>query len=160
MAINKIPDLEYIVKNEHFINCSFLPTSRFIDYCDERGISTSFEQLERFEELSIFYPIARFRYPTPNKHSIVIWGINSAKQFFEEGYLWSPRERPFQAWETFKGEDVESYYSRFQCYQLYNLIESRISIYSSQDSVLSPKSNYQHHFCPANAPNLLIFVLF
>lgn len=108
-----------------------MPTYQFIKYCGKRSIETSNEQLERFEELRIFYPIARVRYPTELGspiYSRVIWGRDSAKQFFEKGYLWNPRLRPFQAWETFKGDDglkdVESFYSIFQCYQLYNLIES------------------------------------
>ncbi|HPE63583.1 MAG TPA: hypothetical protein PLQ49_05705 [Methanothrix sp.] len=141
MAINEHQDyLEYIVRNKHFINCPFLPTDKFIKYCKNRSIKTSQEQLERFEKLGIFYPIARFRYPpelvSPYKYSITIWGIDSAKQFLEEGYLWNPHKRPFQAWETFKGErgfnEVESFYSIFQCYQLYNLIESTRLCYGAE----------------------------
>jgi hypothetical protein len=49
-----------------------------------------------------------------------------AMSWLEEGHLWEPASRPFQAWETFKDEkgyrETESFYSIFQCYTLYNLI--------------------------------------
>lgn len=49
-----------------------------------------------------------------------------AKDWLEEGFLWDPSSQPFQSWDTFKDENnyrfIESFYSIFQCYALYNLI--------------------------------------
>jgi len=56
-------NLKYIVENESFIVCPLLTADRFIKYCKERGVKTSEEQLERFEELRLFFPVARVRYP-------------------------------------------------------------------------------------------------
>lgn len=50
-----------------------------------------------------------------------------AMGWLEEELLWEPASRPFQAWETFNDEhgyrETESFYSIFQCYTLYNLIQ-------------------------------------
>jgi len=154
--MNKMPNLKYIIENEFFIICPFLPTDRFVSYCRNRGVRTSRKQLEQFEKLGIFYPIARVRYP---KIKIKIEYIDEgkryrdlgvlkdgeewsgdlkeeyahfwfekeyAKNWLEERLLWEPSSRPFQAWETFNDENgfrqIESFYSIFQCYTLYDLI--------------------------------------
>lgn len=46
--------------------------------------------------------------------------------WLKEGFLWEPSSRPFQKWKTFFDENrnVENFYSIFQCYSLYNLIQS------------------------------------
>jgi len=156
--MNKMPNLKYIIENESFIICPFLPTDQFVLYCRNRGVRTSRKQLEQFEKLGIFYPIARVRY---RKIKIKIEYIDNgkryrdlgvlkdgeewsgdlkeeyahfwfekeyAKNWLEEGLLWEPSSRPFQAWETFNDENrfrqIESFYSIFQCYTLYNLIRS------------------------------------
>ena len=50
-----------------------------------------------------------------------------AMSWLDGGLLWEPASRPFQAWETFKDEhgyrETESFFSIFQCYTLYNLIQ-------------------------------------
>lgn len=158
MTMNKMLNLKHIIKNEFFIICPFLPTDRFISYCKDRDVRTSREQLEQFEKLGIFYPIARVRHP---KIKIKIEYIDNGKQYrdlgvlkdgeewsgdikeeyarfrfekkdaegwLEEGFLWEPLSRPFQAWETFNDRNgrrqIENFYSIFQCYTLYNLIRS------------------------------------
>ena len=55
--------MKYLIDNQLFIVCSLLPTKRFVRYCKVRGISTSEKQLERFEEIGIFGPVARMRDP-------------------------------------------------------------------------------------------------
>lgn len=151
-------DLKYIIENELLIICPFLSTDRFISYCKDRGIRTSRQQLEQFEKLGIFYPIARVQYP---KIKIKIEYINDhrrirdlgvlkdgeewsgdieevyahfsfekeyAKDWLDEGFLWEPRSRPFHPWETFMDEEgdikIENFFSVFQCYALYKLIQS------------------------------------
>lgn len=133
--MGKMLNLKHIVENELFIICPFLSTDRFISYCKYRGIQTSRNQLEQFEKLEIFYPIARVRYP---KIKVKIEYIDNGKQYrdfgilrdgeewsgdikekyahfwFEkeyakswlgEGLLWEPSSRPFQVWETFNDEN-------------------------------------------------------
>lgn len=56
-------NLQYMIKNDYFIVCEPKSTDWFIRYCAERGISTSADQLESFERLGLFYPIARVRHP-------------------------------------------------------------------------------------------------
>ena len=55
--------MKYLIDNQLFIVCSLLLTKRFVRYCKVRGISTSEKQLERFEEIGIFGPVARMRDP-------------------------------------------------------------------------------------------------
>ena len=51
-----------------------------------------------------------------------------AEGWIEEGLLWDPSSRPFAAWDTFRDErgycHTESFYSVFQCYDVYHLISS------------------------------------
>ena len=151
-------NLNYIIENELFITCPFLSTDQFISYCKDRGIRTSREQLEQFEKLGIFYPVARVNYPKikikieyidggqrirdlgvlkdgeewsgdiKEVYSHFSFEKDYARNWQEEGLLWEPRSRPFQLWETFMDEEgdrkIESFYSIFQCYTLYNLIQS------------------------------------
>src|SRR5215217_61974 len=56
-------DMRYLIDNQLLVVCPLLPEKRFARYCKERGIRTSERQLERFEELGIFRPVARVRYP-------------------------------------------------------------------------------------------------
>ena len=163
--------LEYIFNNEHFIVCPFLTTDRFISYCKDRGIQTSLEQLERFEQLGIFYPLARVKYPklkikveysadgstyrdlgqlkegeewsgdVREEHAGFWFDKDYAKEWLEEGLLWNPRSRPFQAWSTFiddEGErEIESFYSIFQCYPLHTLIRHMKFTYLGADIFVS-----------------------
>ena len=76
--MNRMSNLKYIIENEFFIICPFLPTDRFVSYCRDRGVRTSREQLEQFEKLEIFYPIARVRYP---KIKIKIENIDNGKRY-------------------------------------------------------------------------------
>lgn len=52
-------DMKYLIDNRLLMVCPLLPAKRFVKYCKERGIRTSEKQLERFEELGIFRPVAR-----------------------------------------------------------------------------------------------------
>lgn len=150
-------NLNYMIENEFSIACPLLSTDQFISYCKDRGIRASKGQLEQFEKLGIFYPIARVRYP---KIKIKIEYIDDgtryrdlgilkdgeewygalkeeyahfsfkkeyAESWQEEGLLWEPLSRPFHSWETFTDEEgdrqIESFYSIFQCYTLYNLLQ-------------------------------------
>lgn len=47
----------------HFFQQTMLPASRFVDYCKKRGIDISVNRLEKFEELGIFTPMLRIKYP-------------------------------------------------------------------------------------------------
>ncbi len=155
--MNKMPNLKYIIENEFFIICPFLPTDQFVLHCKHRGVQTSKKQLEQFEKLGIFYPIARVRY---RKIKIKVEYIDNGKRYrdlgvlkdgeewsgdikeeyarfwfqkeyterlLKKGLLWEPSSRPFDVWETFNDENgfrqIESFYSIFQCYTLYNLIQ-------------------------------------
>ena len=157
-------DLKYVIENELFITCDFLPTDRFITYCKDRDVQTSRKQLEQFEKLGIFYPFARVQYPkikkkiehidngTPYRDLGILkdgeqWSGDTKEEYadfwfekdyaldwFNEGYLYDPSSRPFQPWESFFDKEklrhrVESFYSIFQCYTLYNLIrQTKISL--------------------------------
>jgi len=129
-----MPKINYIIENEFFITCPLLRTDDFIKYCIERDIPTSREQLESFEKLGIFYPLARVQYP---KIINKIEYINDGKQYkilgrlkdgeqwlgdikeeyaqlffekeylmnwLEEGCLWEPSASHFQEWKTFRDD--------------------------------------------------------
>jgi len=172
--------LKYLIENELFITCPLLPTDRFIRYCRNRDINISEEDLEQFEKLGIFYPVARVRYPKVKvkgeewsgevleQYAHFWFEKKYAKNWLEEGLLWEPSSEPFQAWETFKDKNkdrqIESFYSIFQCYTLYKLIQlSKMEIraewwvsYSKEDidRVTDDISNWAKKaisFCHKNA---------
>jgi hypothetical protein len=138
-----VSNLKYIIENELFVVCSFLSTDRFISYCKDQGIQTSEEQLEQFEKLGIFYPVARVRYPKIKvkveyfdngkryrdlgtlrdgeewlgdiREEYAHFWIEKeyAKNWLEEGVLWEPASRLFQPWETFKDKNGYRYIENF-----------------------------------------------
>lgn len=55
--------LRYLIDSQLFVVCPLLPTQRFVRYCKDRGVRASNKQTECFEELGIFYSVARVRYP-------------------------------------------------------------------------------------------------
>ena len=95
--------LNYIINNEHFIACPLIRTDEFIKQCGARGIAISRDQLEQFERLGLFYPLARVRH-----HQTYSWFRNDhAKILLEEGRIWDPALQPYQPWATFKDENEQ-----------------------------------------------------
>lgn len=88
-------DLRYLIDNQHFIACRLLSTSRFVKYCKDRGIWVSKEQLERFEELGLFHPVARTIKPREENEHPHVWakvkytdGNRTYVGRLEEGEAW------------------------------------------------------------------------
>jgi hypothetical protein len=88
-------DLKYLIDNQHFIARRLLSTSGFIKYCKGRGIWTSKRQLERFEELGLFYPVARRLIPRDEDQHPHRWmkvgGVDGERRFvgeLEDGEAW------------------------------------------------------------------------
>jgi len=128
-------DLQYILKNDHFRICNLLTTDKFITFCTERKIRITSKVLERFEELGIFYPIARaIQWPyvekirTSNEHdgyerlglldesevwdgetrteySSFYFGQPDTEQWIKEGFLWNPTTKPFVKWDIYKSDE-------------------------------------------------------
>lgn len=129
--------IKELIAKELFIVCSLIPADDFVSFCKERGISTSKEQLELYEKLEIFYPIARVEFPkykekielsadglsyrllgtlqgdddwtgnTRETYGHFWWKKDIAEDFHHEGLLWSPREKPFTSWDTFYDKELE-----------------------------------------------------
>jgi len=114
-------DLQYIIETESFIVCPPKSTDWFIKYCAARGVSTSADQLESFERLGLFYPLARVRHPQTS-----FWFRNDhVRVLFSQGDIWDPSTLPFEPWSSFRDEkgrkQIENFYSIFQIYPLYYL---------------------------------------
>jgi len=58
----EVPNLRYLISNDCFIVCQPLASDGFIEFCKKRNVAASREQLERYEKLGLFYPIARVKY--------------------------------------------------------------------------------------------------
>jgi hypothetical protein len=142
--------LRYLVKNELYVICGLLRADDFISYCKQRDLAVSRERLEQLEKLGVLYPVARVRRPkikiklergengtrylgvleegeewhgeTKEKYAHFSFKREHAETWFNEGLLWEPSSRLFEAWKNYRdenGEDyTESYYSIFQCYPL------------------------------------------
>lgn len=125
----------YLIDNDLTVACQLLSTDRFISFCRERGVFTYSGQLEQFEKLGLFYPLARVQYPklrikieyTEDRQHYRDLGIlkdgeqwegdtleeyagfsfekDCAEDYLKDNLLWEPHTRPFQPWKTFIDED-------------------------------------------------------
>jgi hypothetical protein len=128
-------NLDYIIENDSCVVCPLLPADSFISYCVSRGIRTSKDQLEQFEKLGVFYPIARVNYPkiklkieyvdggqrirdlgvlkdgedwsgdTQEVCASLPFDKKDIKNWQEEGVLWDPKSRSFEDWKHFIDEE-------------------------------------------------------
>src|SRR4030042_6211454 len=123
--------LQKLIEKEYFICCSLLTTDQFISYCKNRSIDTSRQQLEQFEKLGIFFPIARVKKPklkikieyfenrtrckdlgvledgekwqgdVEEEYAHFLFEKNYAENWLKDGILWDPRTRDFEEWDSF-----------------------------------------------------------
>jgi len=152
--MQKVLTLNQLIEKEYFIVCPFLATDRFISFCKERSINTSKQQLEQFERLGIFFPIARIAKPkmkvkieyVDNGKEIRRLGIlndgeewsgdiieeythfwfekSYAENWFKNGVLWDPSTHDFEGWSLFYDEEG------FQCKENYYSIFQCYSLYN------------------------------
>lgn len=129
--------IERLIEDELFIVCPPISTENFISYCKKRGVSVCRDNLELYERLGIFYPIARVELPKYRKkieysndrtsyidlgilqddddwrgeikeeYGQFWWGKDIASDFHQEGRLWSPKEKTFAARENFHDKELE-----------------------------------------------------
>ena len=99
--MNKIGEinLQYIIENELYKIVPLVSSNDFVSYCEKRGIKISKEKLEKYEELGLFYPLARVEYP---KIKIKVEYSENGKECFEFGIL-----REGEEW----GGDIKEEYS-------------------------------------------------
>lgn len=71
----------------------------------------------------------------------LFWLGDSAREWMDEGLLWEPRVEDFRPWDTFKDDRgrtaVETYYSVFQTFPLYQLMRSTALPRLGMDQVIS-----------------------
>ncbi len=127
--------LERLIEDELFIQCPLITSGDFIKFCKARDLRVNEKDLELYEKLEIFYPIARVEFPkykekiehikdTNSYRTLGVlqddekwdgdiredyahfwWGKDIAEEFHKEGLLWSPRNRPFMTWDNFHDEE-------------------------------------------------------
>jgi hypothetical protein len=149
--IGKI-NLQYIIENEFYKTVPLVSANDFISYCKKRSIKISKEKLEKYEELGIFYPLARVEYPkiiikveySENGKEYLELGIlregeewsgdieeeysmfsfvDDAKDWFKEDLLWEPTSRDFEKWDNFVDENgYTKIESYYSIFQCYNLL--------------------------------------
>ncbi len=128
-------DLEYLINNDCTMICEFLTTDDFVKFCKERAIDISRERLEKFEELGVFFPIARVGFPiverkmqtSENGHVTEDHGVlkegdewdgeikleyarflftkEQSRIWYEQKFMWDPTSKPFSPWNSFKDND-------------------------------------------------------
>jgi hypothetical protein len=72
------------MQQDAFAICPMLSARDFISFCKARGVSTSEDQLERFEKLGILYPLARVKRPWVT-HKIEY--IDEGRRYLDHGLL-------------------------------------------------------------------------
>lgn len=140
-------DLTALIENEWFIVCDLLPADQFIKFCRDRGINTSREQLEQLEQLKLFYPLARVRFPkvtvkvelSEDRKTYRYFGVLESDEawsgdiiedyaafYFNRRYnedwlrndwLWDPRSREFESWSGFVEKGEPSVESYYSRFQ-------------------------------------------
>lgn len=145
-------NLQYIIENEFYKTVPLVSSNNFISYCKKRGIKISKEKLEKYEELGLFYPLARVEYPkiiikveySENGKEYLELGIlregeewsgdveeeysmfsfvDDAKDWFKEDLLWEPTSRDFEKWDNFVDENgYTKIESYYSIFQCYNLL--------------------------------------
>lgn len=140
-------DLAALIENEWFIVCDLPPADQFIKFCRDRGIDTSREQLEQFEKLKLFYPLARVRFPkvpikieysedrkscrhlgvleegetwsgeTSEDYAAFWFSKRNAQDWLRNGWLWDPRSREFEPWSGFFEKGELSVESYYSMFQ-------------------------------------------
>ena len=144
-------NLQYIVENEFYKTVPLISTNDFISYCKKRSINISKEKLEKYEELRLFYPLARVELPkikikveysengkeyleldilregeewsgdVIEKYSMFSF-VDDAKDWFKEDFLWDPTSRNFEKWDNFVDEKgYTKIESYYSIFQSYNL---------------------------------------
>ncbi|MDP3110668.1 MAG: hypothetical protein Q8M71_01015 [Thermodesulfovibrionales bacterium] len=128
--------VERLIEEELFIQCPLVSSGDFIRFCKERDIDVSEDDLELYEKIGIFYPIARVEFPkykekieyienTNSYRALGIlqegevwhgqiredyghfwWAQNIAREFCKEGLLWSPKDRTFTPWNIFYDKEL------------------------------------------------------
>ena len=54
-------NLEWLLQHESYKVCPFLTADDFVAFCRDRGLDVDKKALERYEELRVFFPIARLQ---------------------------------------------------------------------------------------------------
>lgn len=128
--------VERLIEEELFIQCPLVSSGDFIRFCKERDIDVSEDDLELYEKIGIFYPIARVEFPkykekieyienTNSYRALGVlqegevwhgqiredyghfwWAQNIAREFCKEGLLWSPKDRTFTRWKSFYDKEL------------------------------------------------------
>lgn len=127
--------------------CGLLPTDQFVSFCRGRGIRASRDQLEQFERLKLFFPLARVQFPkitlkveysedrktyrdlgileedevwngeTREDYSSFHFVKEFAGNWMQEGLLWEPRSREFEPWSGFWEDDGRKVESYYAMFQ-------------------------------------------
>jgi hypothetical protein len=126
--------IKQLIGHGQFFSKTLLTADAFVRYCEARGIRVSLQQLERYEELGIFLPLARLRHQkikikielredgnryslgkledgedwageTEEKYGSFLWSEDAVEALVESGFLWSPTLEKFEPWKTFKDEN-------------------------------------------------------
>lgn len=90
-----------IIGHGNFFQKTLLNHSRFIDFCNKRGIYIDERRLEKFEELGIFLPALRVDYP--------VIKIKVETKITEEGESVFEEFGNLEEGETWDGETREEY---------------------------------------------------
>ncbi len=147
--------LRYLANNDLLSACHPLTASDFVRFCSERGVDVTERRLEALERRGIVFPLLRVRYPKikvkiehvddhrirhhgmlkdgeswdgelREENSRLSWRPEWMRSWLEEGFIWDPREKPFESWSTWGGDglrpEVQTFYSMFQIYPLRNAL--------------------------------------
>jgi hypothetical protein len=156
--------LRVLLELDAFRVCPPLETDSFLTLCNNSGLDVTAELLEQFEKKALFYPLLRVQLPIHRAkqrlradgavelcgtlgeheawegpiHETYVWPSffrHDLRQWMDEGLLYSPENRVFQAWDDFRDRKrrtaIASYYSPFQLFTLEFQLKSTSFLHNS-----------------------------
>ena len=85
------------------------------------------EDRQHYREIGLLEKGEQWQGDIEEEYAYFSFEKECAQEYIDEGLLWEPHTKAFQPWDTFIDEDggrqIESFYSRFQIYNLHKLIK-------------------------------------
>jgi len=104
--------LRRFIEEERYLQNKPLKTAKFIEFCKERGVKTTEDELEFFEQEGLLYPIIRIDRPIGEEERI---------EFEKDGKrFWRPAHLGLEEGETEIRKYKKKYYSQYEFNRYFN----------------------------------------
>ncbi len=125
--------LKYYLENELYLENPPLEMTKFIEFCNKRGVNINEDILEKLEKNKKFYPLFRINNPyNPINEQFVELSFEFKEhpnfiELYENDDIYLPDSKSFEDYKKFidsktSSYKISSYYSTFQIYHLESIL--------------------------------------